>query len=195
MESKKGHHFSSSQHFLKPLSTISTHLDTRRKLLGTIQYDLSAFSPKKNTRENISNVSAGILAKSNSAYDVKSYLHSNFRNSGIKSKEKLSPIKQKLTIQMIHDSTPSLSKISLPKQLPRAILNIEHKSTTGMVGGKEKKHNQDAYLVIQNFAGVTNQILLGVMDGHGLYGDQVSNYVKNMLPKHMEKVLNSECKI
>jgi serine/threonine protein phosphatase PrpC len=69
------------------------------------------------------------------------------------------------------------------------------KTVTGMAGGKTKKMNQDSHFVVNNFMGLANQVFLGVMDGHGLYGGQISNYVKNALPYHMSTLLNPDCNL
>ncbi|CAD8208803.1 unnamed protein product [Paramecium pentaurelia] len=56
-------------------------------------------------------------------------------------------------------------------------------SETGIVGGEQKKHNQDAILV-QN---MKNYQLFIVCDGHGSSGHLVSNYVLNTLIQQIEQ--------
>jgi serine/threonine protein phosphatase PrpC len=42
-----------------------------------------------------------------------------------------------------------------------------------------RKSNQDQQLILKDFAGIENLWMMGVMDGHGVNGHLVSNYVKN----------------
>ena len=53
------------------------------------------------------------------------------------------------------------------------------------------KANQDSYIVLPNFHGVTGDILLGVFDGHGKDGDACSRYVRDRLPKELIKHLEA----
>ena len=186
MDKKKGR---GSHLFLKPLSKISMHIDTRRQLLGAIQLKPSSLSPRKHSTSK----PTAKLTKSSSSYNIKPLLDLNLRASLNKSKELLSPLKLKQVISEERKLAATKSNI-LPSLLPKVILNIVHKSVTGMSEGKQKKDNQDAYFVIDSFAGVPNQILLGVMDGHGFYGNKVSNYVRAALPFNLEKGLRNECK-
>ena len=86
--------------------------------------------------------------------------------------------------------------ISLPisDYNPKIVSNIASKTVLGMTGGKPKKTNQDSFFVIQNFNKTNTQVLLGVMDGHGINGSQVSNYAKLAIPHHVQSYLNRECK-
>lgn len=45
------------------------------------------------------------------------------------------------------------------------------------------KKNQDAYVVIKNFLGLTENWFFGVFDGHGAKGHKVSHFVKKKLPE------------
>jgi len=45
------------------------------------------------------------------------------------------------------------------------------------------KKNQDAYVVIKNFLGLTENWFFGVFDGHGTKGHKVSHFVKKKLPE------------
>jgi serine/threonine protein phosphatase PrpC len=51
-----------------------------------------------------------------------------------------------------------------------------------MMNGRRKKCNQDTYQIIHNCAGVRGQCLLSVFDGHGMYGHEVSGFLRKMLP-------------
>lgn len=53
-----------------------------------------------------------------------------------------------------------------------------------------KKTNQDILFILNNFNEDPNNILMSVCDGHGMYGHNVSNYLKENLPNS----LNNEYK-
>lgn len=57
---------------------------------------------------------------------------------------------------------------------------------TGMIPGKDDKQNQDRYIIVDNFAGITNNWLFGVCDGHGVNGHFASEHVKKELPTNIE---------
>jgi serine/threonine protein phosphatase PrpC len=45
-----------------------------------------------------------------------------------------------------------------------------------------RKVNQDNYLVLRDFAGIKDLYMIGVMDGHGVFGHTVSAFSKTNLP-------------
>jgi serine/threonine protein phosphatase PrpC len=45
-----------------------------------------------------------------------------------------------------------------------------------------RKVNQDSFLVIKDFAGFKELYMLGVMDGHGVFGHTVSQFTRTNLP-------------
>ena len=62
------------------------------------------------------------------------------------------------------------------------IANLAFKSRPGALPGKPIKTNQDSYIVIPKFLGDSNIGFYAVADGHGLYGHNVSRFVKRILP-------------
>ena len=52
-----------------------------------------------------------------------------------------------------------------------------------------RKVNQDAYFYQKDFAGIPNLWALGVMDGHGVNGHQVSAFVKTNLPLILQHLI------
>ena len=62
------------------------------------------------------------------------------------------------------------------------ITAIGIRTRTGMMHGRRKKFNQDTYQVIHNCAGVRGQCLFSVFDGHGMYGHEVSAFLRKMIP-------------
>ena len=73
----------------------------------------------------------------------------------------------------------------LPVGLPRIITKFSFRTRTGCINNIPKAQNQDSYLMMSDFA-CQNQTLLGVFDGHGSCGHDVSGFVKKMLPGHLE---------
>jgi len=61
----------------------------------------------------------------------------------------------------------SESSLSHPL-LRRAIAKFSFRTRTGSINGVPKPYNQDAFLIVPDFAGCKNQCLLGVYDGHGI---------------------------
>jgi serine/threonine protein phosphatase PrpC len=45
-----------------------------------------------------------------------------------------------------------------------------------------RKVNQDSFLVLKDFAGFKDLYMLGVMDGHGVFGHTVSQFTRTNLP-------------
>jgi hypothetical protein len=76
----------------------------------------------------------------------------------------------------------------------KQISSVCFRTATGTVAGRPKPNNQDDYFVIQNYAQNKAQTLIGVMDGHGIYGHEVSAFVKRQLPLLVENNLPYEGK-
>ena len=64
-------------------------------------------------------------------------------------------------------------------------------SKTGL-SGEEKKVNQDRYFIFHNFVSGYENIFMGVLDGHGYYGHEVSEYIKENLPMDLNRVLKTK---
>lgn len=77
------------------------------------------------------------------------------------------------------------------EQYPSRIRNITCLSKEGKIRSQPKMHNQDASLVVEHFAGRPDAYLLGVFDGHGAYGHDVSRYIKEHLEECIMRTLKS----
>ena len=64
-------------------------------------------------------------------------------------------------------------------------------SKTGMAGD-EKKVNQDNYFIFKNFVQGFDFIFMGVCDGHGYYGQEVSGYIKENLPMDLNHMIKAQ---
>ena len=72
----------------------------------------------------------------------------------------------------------------------KKIYKIESFSQVGYSGPGILKYNQDNFFVYKNLNDENNVLFIGVCDGHGLVGHDVSKYLINNLPKN----LNTELK-
>lgn len=66
--------------------------------------------------------------------------------------------------------------------VPRSTEKLSWKTQAGTYDNKIRRKNQDSYMIVTELAGIKNQLLVGVLDGHGMYGYEASNYVKDHLP-------------
>ena len=64
-------------------------------------------------------------------------------------------------------------------------------SKTGL-SGDEKKVNQDRDFIFHNFVSGFDNIFMGVCDGHGYYGHEISEYIKENLPMDLNRIIKSK---
>ena len=75
------------------------------------------------------------------------------------------------------------------------VIQASYRTKIGQVLGKNKSNNQDNCFIMKNFADSKSQHFFGVMDGHGLFGHEVSLFIKRRLPILIEKSLPEESNI
>lgn len=180
-QNKKIH--TGSYSFLKPITYLPGHLISRRQLLSSIQVQSSSQSPEKpNQQKSVTRIKLGTSSDSipKTIKHTKSKLIISASN---KSLEKFSPVKLKDPNSILQPI--ATQRLVLPS-IPSVVQSVFSKSQTGSINGKQKKMNQDSYLAINSFNSCKSQSLLGVMDGHGTYGGQVSSFVKSTLPVLLE---------
>ena len=73
----------------------------------------------------------------------------------------------------------------------KAVNLIESICKKGFSGPGVKKTNQDNFFIYNNFNNNSNYIYLGVCDGHGLFGQDISTYLVNKLPQNMNNIIVS----
>ena len=71
----------------------------------------------------------------------------------------------------------------------KKIRQIESICKKGFAGPGVKKTNQDNFFIYKNFLDCPDHIFLGVCDGHGMYGHDVSGYLVNHLPQNLNTSL------
>ena len=82
------------------------------------------------------------------------------------------------------------SSLSNPNQ--RTVTHIESICKIGYAGPGIKKKNQDNFFIYKNFLNDKDTIFLGVCDGHGMFGHDISAYLVNMLPQNLQSDLTKE---
>ncbi len=97
--------------------------------------------------------------------------------------------------------TKSISKKEYPNiaQIPKNINNFEIKyikkieslCKKGYSGPDIKKTNQDNFFIYNNFNNNSNYIYMGVCDGHGIFGQDISTYLVNHLPQNLDQKIIS----
>jgi len=65
-------------------------------------------------------------------------------------------------------------------------------SKIGFSGAGVKKVNQDNFFIHKNFNNISDNIFMSVCDGHGMYGHEVSLFLKEKLPFNLNKELVSK---
>lgn len=197
------------------LKSVSVPQTTKASSTGK-SYETQSKKPrlqKSHTNTTIKKSSSSKLTPKNSARDTSQKKSSESEiNSLKKSSEKLlkHPTTPKIPLKLVRSTprsnssskktfsilvqskpkTPKLKRLS-----SKLITGICSKTATGTINGKPKPNNQDDYLIIGNYAQNKSQTLLGVMDGHGIYGHDVSAFVKRQLPLLVENNLPYEGKV
>ena len=179
--------------YLKTAFKLGEHLPQnpiKMKILKPITLDSS---PQPEARKP-SRINHRKLINSMDHLPVSLNLNSQQLISKGRSLDRLAPLRKQTSLS-------SNSKLNQKNQsqavckIPSVIQSISSKTLTGWVNGKPKKANQDSYLVTHNFNSSKSQTLLGVMDGHGVFGDQVSSFIRAYLPIFISKNTQDICKI
>ena len=71
----------------------------------------------------------------------------------------------------------------------KTIFRIDSICKKGFAGPGVKKTNQDNFFIYKNFLDSPDHIFLGVCDGHGMFGHDVSGYLVNQLPQNLNTAL------
>ena len=137
---------------------------------------LLAHRPSLSSAKQVSN-SLNFGSKSNTPKNSRltnSINHKRFLSSGERPTSSSSS-KQQL-------KTPS-RKFSLDQTfLPTAVCKFSYMTCTGFIPGNNQKKNQDSFFIHINLANQPDMYLFGVCDGHGFYGGEASNFIKQRLP-------------
>ena len=121
------------------------------------------------------------------------------RQSGIKQKEypnmakRLSASQSDITLKI--DNFEAFKNYHLVFKETKKIKSIESLCKKGFSGPGIKKTNQDNFFIFNNFNNNSNYIYMGVCDGHGIFGTDISSYLVNNLPQNLNKdIINKNIK-
>ena len=120
-----------------------------------------------------------------------SYIMDNKENNhNNKSNDKIIKSKSSDFIVENNDNNSNTQKkINEKNKINKKIYKIESLSQVGYSGPGILKYNQDNFFVYKNLNDENNVLFIGVCDGHGLVGHDVSKYLINNLPKNLNKEL------
>ena len=76
-----------------------------------------------------------------------------------------------------------------PSKVNKKIYKIESLSQVGYSGPGILKYNQDNFFIYKNLNDESNVLFIGVCDGHGLVGHDVSKFLISNLPKNLNSAL------
>ena len=93
---------------------------------------------------------------------------------------------RRFNIEMIEST---LNK-SFKKRETKVISNIFSLCRRGFSGPNIKKTNQDNFFIYHNFNNNANYVYMGVCDGHGIFGQNISTYLVNNLPQNMSNSIS-----
>ena len=121
------------------------------------------------------------------------------RQSGLKQKEypnmakRLSASQGDISLKM--DNFDTFENYNLIYKETKKVKSIESLCKKGFSGPGIKKTNQDNFFIFNNFNNNSNYICMGVCDGHGIFGQDISSYLVNNLPQNLNKdIINKNIK-
>ena len=81
-----------------------------------------------------------------------------------------------------------LNKNTQPKEkIQKKILKIDSCTIPGYSPNGIKQKNLDSFFLKKNFLEKDENFLIGICDGHGIYGDLISQYISQNLPSFIKK--------
>ena len=89
--------------------------------------------------------------------------------------------------EILENDQKGIEKIDMKNfvKIEKIITKLQTLCKKGFAGPGVKKTNQDNFFIYNNFNNNSNYIYLGVCDGHGMFGQDVSGYLVNTLPQNM----------
>ena len=132
-------------------------------------------------------------SKSNSTFKQQITNNSNINNND--SNIQLQKLNIQSSLSLNDNNIININNINLipEKQQQfkgKKIKCIHEISKTGLAG-IEKKINQDRDFIFRNFVEGFDNIFMGVCDGHGFFGNEVSEYIKENLPMDLNRIIKT----
>ena len=142
------------------------------------------------------NISSAAQIVTNSNFNINHFNQSlnidcheiNISLSGIPKKEE-SENDSNLNIIKDNDNNINVDK---PKVWKGKKIKCMHDISKTGLSGDDKKVNQDNYFIFKNFVQGFENIYMGVCDGHGYYGHEVSGFIKENLPMNLNHSLKKK---
>ena len=132
-----------------------------------------------------SNLITNNFNKSKKKYKNKSISDISNIDMNTLNKSKDSVLSQK-NISIIESEKESKNKVI------KKILKIDSCTIPGYTLSGVKQKNQDSFFLKKNFLSKDEQFFIGICDGHGLFGDLVSQYISETLPLHVKNTSDEE---
>ena len=140
-------------------------------------------SKKEENKEKENDNKNNILKEQSYIVDNKENNQNNNNDNIIKSKS------SEFINENNDNNSNSQKKINEKNKVNKKIYKIESLSQVGYSGPGILKYNQDNFFVYKNLNDENNVLFIGVCDGHGLVGHDVSKYLINNLPKNLNQEL------
>ena len=147
-------------------------------------YTINLKSKLENENKSLDNIKSGV---NNNPINIKRPVRAQSQQE----------ISTDLIMDNINEILKKNSKEIIPNNLSlqkieKKIIKIQSLCKKGFAGPGIKKTNQDNFFIYNNFNNNPNYLYLGVCDGHGMFGQDVSGYLVNTLPQNMNNNLLAE---
>ena len=154
-------------------------------------------SPNKNKQFVSNNISKSKnISKNNSKNLVKNNYFHGFTNNKLSRSESFSIIRTNNSLMNINNKESNINQSSINhnengkrNKIVKKIYKIESICQVGYSGPGMIKYNQDNFFVYNNLNDENNVLFIGVCDGHGILGHDVSRYLIYHLPSNLNKAL------
>ena len=93
------------------------------------------------------------------------------------------------SVEIINDIIYDNNNMKNSSKVIKKIYKIESLCQVGYSGPGIVKYNQDNFFIYKNLNDENNVLFIGVCDGHGLFGHDVSKYLITHLPQNLNKAL------
>ena len=175
-----------------PLTTNSTNMNILLNNNSTANN--LKFNQNNNNNSN-SNIYNNTNNSNNNNNDSNNHFNLNIYSS--RSLQNKNFMKESTNNNMLTNDTFNINKTTnsymniITEFKGKKIKCIHDISKTGL-SGEEKKVNQDRDFIFHNFVTGFDNIFMGVCDGHGAFGHEVSEYIKENLPMDLNRIIKSK---
>ena len=143
------------------------------KKFGVNQYEFTANNPNTDNNNNI---------------NIHNYISLNKNKKKYKTRSITSLLQINLYLNKSRDSiiNNKPKKIENNSKIYKKILKIDSCTIPGYSLNGIKQKNLDAFFLKKNFLDQEENFFIGICDGHGIYGDLISNYISKNLPNYIK---------